>query len=585
MKNPFSVKTPETLSAADIAASFIDVFSDFQKILDPSHTFIHGPRGTGKSMMLRYLEPEVQIAAKKVRRARELDFFAVHIPIKSSYYSIGDLGMLDGAAAGLLSEHFLVINIATEIISSLDAFTDFTEQERQSFLQQCGQLMEEVGFEGSEEAAPSNFNKLSQILKLEYKLTKKYISTLTFTKTLIPYEATLLTYGEFLEPLIHLIRQLEVTPTGPIFLMLDDADNLPVTMQQVVNGWVSYRSTENICLKISTQQRYRTWRTPSGMLIESSHDFSEIDISSVYTSKQSSHYYDNVEKVILRRLSLAGINDVTPSQFFPSNEEQDRCLTRIKAQIGNEWDQGRGISARRSDDILRYSTSEYMKGLAAKKKQNHFSYAGFRSLVDISSGTIRGFLEPAALMYSELQAKDPNPRINQIPAETQDRVLSKWSQSLILEGFERLKNDINTTENGESDDVEKLRSLINGIGELFQAKLVSNDSERRLIAFMVTQSLSKSTQNVLDLAVEWGYFHVKTIGRKEGVGRNRAYILNRRLAPYFKLDPSGYAAYISITPKDLELAMTNHRMFTQKRLSNTEESKPSEFSQPEIPLL
>lgn len=74
MINPFSVKTPETLTAKDIATLFIDVFSDFPKVLEFNHTFIHGARGTGKSMMLRYLEPKVQLEAGKVTNYADLDF-------------------------------------------------------------------------------------------------------------------------------------------------------------------------------------------------------------------------------------------------------------------------------------------------------------------------------------------------------------------------------------------------------------------------------------------------------------------------------------------------------------------------------
>lgn len=80
--NPFSVKTPENLSPEDIASLFVDVFSDYPKLLHTEHTFLHGARGTGKSMMLRFMEPKVQIAAGKVNAVANLPFYAVHMPIK-----------------------------------------------------------------------------------------------------------------------------------------------------------------------------------------------------------------------------------------------------------------------------------------------------------------------------------------------------------------------------------------------------------------------------------------------------------------------------------------------------------------------
>ena len=58
--NPFTVTSPENMSAEDTFSLFVDVFSDFPKVPDPGHMFLHGPRGSGKSMMFRYLKPDCQ---------------------------------------------------------------------------------------------------------------------------------------------------------------------------------------------------------------------------------------------------------------------------------------------------------------------------------------------------------------------------------------------------------------------------------------------------------------------------------------------------------------------------------------------
>ena len=59
-KNPFQITTPEDLTAEEMVKLFVDVFSDFQKVIDPGHVFLMGPRGVGKSMMFRYLQPDCQ---------------------------------------------------------------------------------------------------------------------------------------------------------------------------------------------------------------------------------------------------------------------------------------------------------------------------------------------------------------------------------------------------------------------------------------------------------------------------------------------------------------------------------------------
>ncbi|GAB1149829.1 ORC-CDC6 family AAA ATPase [Shewanella algae] len=583
MNNPFSVKTPETLSPKDIADLFIDVFSDFPRIQASEHTFIHGPRGTGKSMMLRYLEPQVQLAAHKVQHANELPHYAVHMPVKSSYYSLSELERLKGAPYWLLAEHFLIANAILHILKSLEKLTELElleESSRLDFIHKVYTLADNMGCRLSDVKDYSSLTDLYKIFDTERRAAKSYLGKLAFTQELVPYSDALFSYEDVFIPLVKLVKGLSITPAGPLFLMLDDADNLPVRMQQIINGWVSYRSTNTICLKISTQQRYKTWRTTQNILIESSHDFSEVDISSVYTSKHTSHYYDRVEQVVRRRLEIYNIS-CSPEDFFPINSDQETALEAIKDKIKQSWDNGVRVSSRKSDDITRYTVSEYMKELALSKKTNKYSYAGFKSMVNISSGMIRFFLEPAARMYNEITAKNSEGNITHIPAKIQDDVLYKWSEEFLLEEFDRLKVDEATissdcesnTKSGIDNKVQRLKSLINGLGELFQAKLISDDSERRLISFMLTSTPKEDVQEVLDLGVEWGYLHRKTIARKEGIGRNTLYSLNRRLSPYFKLDPSGYAAHISITPEDLQLAMYDHRAFTRQRLDKITDKK------------
>ena len=60
MINPFEIKTPEQNSAQDVVDLFVNVFADFKQVLEKGHTFLNGPRGSGKSMMFRYIQPDCQ---------------------------------------------------------------------------------------------------------------------------------------------------------------------------------------------------------------------------------------------------------------------------------------------------------------------------------------------------------------------------------------------------------------------------------------------------------------------------------------------------------------------------------------------
>ena len=118
-KNPFQITTPEDLSAEEMVKLFVDVFSDFQKVIDPGHVFLMGPRGVGKSMMFRYLQPDCQ-SLKNNCDVTNLPFLGIYVPLKNTNFSMTELKRLeDRHASELLNEHILVTFFSIKIFESL----------------------------------------------------------------------------------------------------------------------------------------------------------------------------------------------------------------------------------------------------------------------------------------------------------------------------------------------------------------------------------------------------------------------------------------------------------------------------------
>src|SRR5579871_4816664 len=59
-ENPFAVESPEKLDSEHVFKLFVEENSGADVVDKRKHTFIWGPRGSGKSMLLRYLEPRCQ---------------------------------------------------------------------------------------------------------------------------------------------------------------------------------------------------------------------------------------------------------------------------------------------------------------------------------------------------------------------------------------------------------------------------------------------------------------------------------------------------------------------------------------------
>ena len=118
-ENPFKVFTPEDMDASDVFALFVDPFTDFNKIRDPGHAMLNGPRGCGKSMIFRYLLPDCQCLELK-SPLNTLPFIAFLISIKNTGPNITEFRRLrDKHADIVLNEHVLTVFVATKIFSSL----------------------------------------------------------------------------------------------------------------------------------------------------------------------------------------------------------------------------------------------------------------------------------------------------------------------------------------------------------------------------------------------------------------------------------------------------------------------------------
>ncbi len=568
MKNPFEVQTPENLTPKEVAALFENVFADMPSVKKTGHTFIHGPRGSGKSMMFRYLLPEVQkevaLTQGQAYSLHDLDQYAIHFPIKSSSIQSVDFGQSDVARNITLGNHYLSIKACQLIIKSLVTLRENFDIEQfdesmDSFKQFFDELSDDYGINtrlSSSDGGKPSLEMIKRIVDKEIRAVETYLRRNTFTSgDKATYNLGVTTFIDYVVPLLE---ELKKFTTNHFFLMIDDADDLDTSLQKILNTWVSHRTTGTVSLKISTQLRYATYQTLSGGIVESPHDFNSVDLTQIYTSKVD-HYSDRVDKIIQKRLKYYGFSQ-NPKEFFPTDLKQEHEIEKERQAIRVKHERGGGVSARRHDDVYRYTLPNYMTNLLNDKKSNVFSYSGFQTLVNLSSGIIRLFLEPASRMYSECESKqgDKDIPIESIPPNVQNSINRKWSEEFYTEELPKI--------NADPEDIEKLKNLIKGLGQLFAEKLLDGEaSERRVFSVFVNEP-PEAVSKIIDLGVSNGYFQKSSIRSKERTGRKLEIIFNRRLAPYFYLDPTGYSGRLSVTNDHLRLAMKDPEKFVRSRL-------------------
>ena len=416
------------------------------------------------------------------------------------------------------------------------------------------------------------FHKMSQIMEKVYLEAINYAKKFSFTREPIPYEGSLYEYLSFIIPLIEGLKEISCFSGKCVYFLIDDAHMLDTLQTRILNNWISSRTSGTVSLKISSQYNYKNYYTTNGEMIETPHDFSEVDMTMVYTGKTKKKYLNRVVEIIKKRLTNHGI-DVSPEEFFEQNYEQEKRIQEIAEQYKKRYDEGKGRGNRREDDALRYARPDYIKSLSGNSST--YSYAGFEQLVHLSSGIIRFFLESAYKMYAEEESVSNGKPILKISHSIQNKVVRKDANDFLFNDLpkygqqkeEKMERDGEDSYDGLTEgtpdelypleDIKDLSNLIEGLGGLFHQILRSDKSERRVFSVAISDQPSDKVKKIFRLGMRLGYFHKSTIGREDSGsgGRTALYILNRRLAPIWTLDVTSFAGYLFVQNHILEKAM------------------------------
>ena len=588
LSNPFQITTPESLKADEVAKLFVDVFTDFYQIINPGNVIIKGPRGVGKSMMLRYLEPDCQ-CLKNNKSISDLDYISIYVPLKDTNFKIAELSFFDNNHAGnLFNEHMMITHCLLRMLRCLrDNVDDSIDLERlktfykKDFLYILD-LEDNINYDSFDlfELFDLMLRKVNEV----YKSTIDYITQCSINEKILPYSGHLYDYNYYFIPLVECLSNTISKDGTTFYLLLDDAHFLSLSQTRILNSWVSSKTRRKVSLKISTQYNYKTYYTVNGATIDTPHDYLEVDMATVYTEgskTNKSKYYKRIYDIVEKRLKLYGI-ETGVEDFFPCDEEQESRIKEIEKEYNERFDKGQGRGASRTDDARRYARPDYIKSLGGTSKNSHtYSYSGFDQLVNISSGVVRFFLQQSYSMFAEQASKnDKNQTISSISPAIQNEVIRKAASDALFFELDSYAQE-GHADSYPKEDIEKLSNLIKGLGGLFRKILISDRSERRVFSIAVSDELSETVKYILSIGIDLGYLHVSTIGRKNAgsIGRTKLYVLNRRLAPIWTLDPNGFAGYLFLQNNVLERAIKNpYQMIDKINIGNDVEEDTVQLS-------
>ena len=558
MNNPFELVTASKLSATEAIELWCDD-KRLDRVRGRESCFINGNRGTGKSMLFRVLQRDCQELLVPDRR---LEFLSVYFAVRDSDLMIEEFAVMQThRQKSALSESHLILLVARQLLVEVLKTPTAVPERVQDRFQQL--LMDRIlaAYEFSKFSCPkaldndfeANIRGLIEVLDLEInRLVNHVLRRLNDFKA--GYDGPLFFFDGLLGPIADFL--VDETKCR-LFLLIDDADDLPHSHTVILNSWIA-RRRPSVVFKVSTTYAYKTFETRSGAKIQQPHDFIQYDIASRYLEHDSEDYVDLLGRICNKRLKQAGVeNDtggvIVPEKFFPPDTSQSDRMDELRRSLTVEYEKrfsGRAVR----DNVYRHLTSEYMKNLKRHRSLGSYRYAGFRTLAILSGGLVRDFIICAQRMYDDASRGARDDQMVSIPPLIQDRVVRHYADSVLSE-----IEDARLKRSGTDSDWMAIANMINGLGVTFKRKMLSEDSERRVFSFAFQKRPEPDLEKLLELAVSEGYLVRGFISKKEGIGRRYLYVLTRRVGPAFSLDVSAYSGYLSLEPSAIRELMRGGR--------------------------
>lgn len=539
--NPFEYDAAPNLVPELLLEWFIEDHNFSRFIESSRNVLINGERGSGKSMALIYNS----LSYQKLKHTQENITFppshvGIYVPCNTALTHKEEYLLLPEVEQAILSEHNLAYGIGAAIAKGFSPITsDFSEQDR-------ALLLDEFEYLTSSSCADPRlpFNFLQRAIRDRIKADQLMIAKGNSVE--LNFETS--SFYTLILPILSALKQTALLQNTHISLLIDDAHDLNHYQRKVLNSWLGYRDHSIFSFKVAIAGIHRyDMRTAFGGTILEGHDYIAIDLEQPFQNKDSS-FGKFAREVVAKRLKKLNI-ELSVDEYFPESPSFRKEMEEYEKSTRAEAVEKR-ISPEKAinDYVYKYARARYFQGRPAKA--NKPVYAGFNTLVHLSTGVIRHLLVPCYWMFEELISNDSSRIERGIPPDLQSRIVH--DRSAKLWEFIRSKLEIQVEGCGK-DEAEKLRYLLTKLAEHFRYRLLHHKSEPRVLSFSISgyPEFREKLEPIFRLAQKAQLLYVRSGPAKDGGGREDFYIPNRLLWPEYSLDVVGQHGRASLKALDL----------------------------------
>ena len=591
--NPFIRYRPEQLPPQKFIDLFVKEHTWTNALETPEDFIIYGSRGSGKSMLLTYLEFSRQLCLygnnleKFFKENAGFKFFGIMVHAKNEDLDIQRYELL--VKNKLTHEGFvnelcmtdLILDILYRILKTFIDHTNFAACEQAS--EYINSLeSEKVRLFCQKQIDFLDHKKLHDLSFLEeYSNTEilgilaevflkernaiKYFANEKFQMRDVSYNGNYASFEHLRNFIVDFKKLLKINDYS-FYILIDNGDDMHNIMQQCVNSLIGKRQHNDVCFKVAIKKGVH-WNVGS---IQWPHDYSRLDIDELYSTRHSV-YERRIREIAQKRLNLVKL-DVSLEELFPESKTEKRLLNKIKESLTKECEKEYETLERDKQkedlpsktDFVNNRVSKYAQAkLFRSLKKTGKSYAGFDNIVHLSSGIVRQFLDICSYMFIEEAKRTGRKKITKIRLKTQKDVIKDYADHFIDEleklykGYEKQDK---TSENAKL--YKNLLYMVEALGKHYKELLMDpSKKEPRVFTFTLKDpGKDPEIDKVLEKGVIENVFQSYWYSSKIGVGKYKGYAFNRRLCPRYGIDHTSFRGRIELTSADLRHIIKDSRV-------------------------
>jgi len=567
-ENPFARTRAENLKDDRVAAHLFAKPEPrrYDKIREVKPTVIEGARGTGKTMVLKSLQSNINMMIKNEDTLENADLNRFGVYLRASQGAFETQS--EDVASKLDDDKMKVVSMSEFILRLTESLIDEIQNAKeeghiQGNISEEKSLVEDLKIPLQLDGDVNTIDDVQSDIKKNLFKLQSYISNIIIDNN-PSYDGVHLKKDN-LAYVCEAVNSYLPGGDYTVYFLVDEYENLLDFQKEIVNTFIKWSESQIFTFKVASKKPcFNNPRTLEDQELEEPHDYGSVDLN-YHLGEEKGAYKDLLREITGNIFDEMGLPDTSIDEVLEqraeydgfSEEEINDKIVEMKDEDSEWWDNL--DSSRRSDYKNKYTRAAVYRLYNGDEASR--SYGGIDELAQLSSGIVRHFLELCSMSYYFEKDDSEAPLKSGITVKNQTYGAENLSE------YHLVHIQQNVDRHGP-----ELYQLVLDMGDILEEKLLNHTSEPEAAIIDIAEpnkiERGSDLYNILYKAEEHSVL-LKTSNR-EPKSREQplpeTYHINRIYTPALDISPT-YRWTTTFYPQDLELLLNkDKRVDTRDRL-------------------